>query len=89
MQKTYIGEVIRSEKNEFTDRDGALVQNWLLSIALTEEKCMVFNVNRDNSPDLWQRIQDCMPGMVLKCTAEAKDTREGIIKWRLVEVEQN
>lgn len=86
MEKTFIGEVLTSELNEF-EKEGELITLWKLTLALDETRCITFNVSKQSSPDLFNRVQDAISGMRIKAKAVAKGTYNNIIKWQLAEVE--
>lgn len=88
MEKTFIGEVILSETNEFSTKEGEVITLWKIGIALSEEKSMIFNVSKMSEPELFQRVQDALIGMNVKITAEPRPTQFGGIKWKLKEIEQ-
>lgn len=84
MQKTYIGEVIKSEDGSFADKTGEKVTLWRLSLGLSEEKSITFHISAD-SP-IYDDACRQEEGTRLEVVAEAVPTFDGKIKWRAVEI---
>jgi len=86
MQKTFIGEIIQSEKNEWTDALGELIECWAIALVTDEEHGQRFNVSkRDGNYPLVAAIKI---GEKVKTTAEPAVRNNGTIKWRLVAIER-
>lgn len=82
--KTFIGEVIESQSNEFADKDGEMVRTWKLSIALNEEKGLTFHVSEANP--LWNEVQLLELGTTIKVECVPEVRANGFLKYKLVKV---
>jgi len=83
--KTYVGEVLVSEANEFTSAKGELVKLWKFGIQISETSGKVFNVSEQNL-DLYEKIRGISKGTVVECDAHSEIGNDGSIKWKLDDV---
>jgi len=86
MQKIFIGELIETGPNEWTNNKGELITTWKIAVALTEEKAQLFNVSKDHP--IYRVLPDLELGTKLKCTASSHVKPDGRIIWKLDNLEQ-
>jgi len=85
MQKTFIGEVLKSEINEFTGSTGEQIETWNLTLQLTEDKGITFNVStRDN---MYSVVKEILPGQNVRVSADPVVRADGRIKYKLLTCE--
>lgn len=85
MIKTFEGEVITSEDGSFVGSDGATISGQRVAIAINEEKSMTFFVSgRDEA---FESAKACQEGDIIRVSAKAKETNDGKIKWRALQIE--
>lgn len=82
MEKRFVGKVLNSELNEFTDSRGELVTLWKLVVALNEERCVIFNVPKSNEA-LFHKVASCEEGETVECAATAVGRLDGRIRYAL------
>lgn len=85
MEKIFQGEITECGINEWTNNKGELRTTFRISLALTEERGMIFNIPKDS--ELFDRVQVAEPGLVVKVHAEPKVQNDGTIKYRAVDIE--
>lgn len=88
MQKKFIGHVLKSELNEFTNTRGEVVTLWKLVVALNEERCVIFNVPSTNER-LFHRVSACEEGEQVSCIAEPVGKNDGRIRYALISLDEN
>jgi len=81
MTKTFIGEILESYKNEFAGRDGEMIETWKISVQLSEEKGVTFDVAPNN--EIYAHVASCKPGDKVRIEATPTVKPNGFIKYRL------
>jgi len=83
--KKFVGEVIRSEMNDFAGADGEMVETWKLDVQLTEERGITFNISKqDGMYDIASQIE---VGQIVHVTSEPMVKGDGRMKYRAVAIE--
>jgi len=83
--KKFVGEVLRSDANDFAGSDGEMVETHKLEVLLTEDRGITFNISKqDGLYDIAQQIE---PGQIVHVTAEPMIKNDGKVKYKAVAIE--
>jgi len=85
MSKLFVGEILKSEENNFSSSNNELIEGWRLQVLLTDERGVTFFVPKRD--DMYGIVSQLQENTYVHVTADPIIKNNGSVKYKIVAVE--